>query len=590
MKPSASKIESRALNALENVIDKHNNMQHHFNKDDKEMSWDGFISLYSDQAEEGKESFEGRIPVQIKGHHDYREYYIGKKGLNYSVELVDLKAYSTEKGVLYFQIFTYGEEKEIFYASLFPSRIVDYLEKAKKRGNTKTISIPFTKLERDPDTLYSIVQQFNYEATKQGSTYNPLVSDRIRIADIKSVTSFNFSVIGANNPIEVLKRLGTGDVCIQGKTERDKYYRPIEWMDGSKFFAGREVDQSVYVGEDLFYSHYTIIASSEGKIIMRMSPNLEIHITDGRFDFKCKSSIRELYRDARFIRKLNETEEYRIGEKTYRVTNLAINKESETNFDLIIDLYEVLEMLGFDLEQPVSYYADNDDGLLIRLLNIKNGGYNKQLPYDINRYLWKFAGKYVPIAIVKKEHEHENEIINEIYTDKLKTVYDNPDKKCEVEYLLPLFNYQSAEVLSNLYSYKYDVFYQQIDGSDINSITSPALLECALKLIKVFDANGDPHFLELAEYLLERITPYTDEEFILLNRLQIKKRKGKLSTEDINTVKSLNTDDYRIQFGISVILENKVEADKAFEQFTKEEKECYMEFPIFKFYKELESC
>ena len=159
-----------------------------------------------------------------------------------------------------------------------------------------------------------------------------------------------------------------------------------------------------------------------------------------------------------------------------------------------------------------------------------------------------------------------------------------------MEYLLPLFNYQNAEVLSNLYSYKYDVFYQQIDGSDINSITSPALLECALKLIKVFDANGDPHFLELAEYLLERITPYTDEEFILLNRLQIKKRKGKLSTEDINTVKSLNTDDYRIQFGISVILENKVEADKAFEQFTKEEKECYMEFPIFKFYKELESC
>lgn len=69
-------------------------------------------------------------------------------------------------------------------------------------------------------------------------------------------------------------------------------------------------------------------------------------------------------------------------------------------------------MLGFDLEQPVSYYADNDDGLLIRLLNIKNGGYNKQLPYDINRYLWKFAGKYVPIAIVKKEHE--NEIINEL--------------------------------------------------------------------------------------------------------------------------------------------------------------------------------
>ena len=76
-KVSNGKTERRAINALECIIDEHATMDYQFNSMDKEMSWDGFIWLYkTDAVEQSKQNFEGRIPVQIKGHFDKNKEYV----------------------------------------------------------------------------------------------------------------------------------------------------------------------------------------------------------------------------------------------------------------------------------------------------------------------------------------------------------------------------------------------------------------------------------------------------------------------------------------------------------------------------------
>ena len=178
---STVKTESIALNALEAIIDDEPSMEFQFNSNDREMSWDGFISLHRIGSKtNSKQDFEGRVPVQIKGHTDAKGNQIDKNKIKYKVVIDDLRAYATEKGVLYFHIFVYGKRKEIFYASLFPSKVADYLEKANVRGNKKSLNIPFLRLDKDPKRLYYIVKQFDEEAKKQGSAYTPLVQDRIR--------------------------------------------------------------------------------------------------------------------------------------------------------------------------------------------------------------------------------------------------------------------------------------------------------------------------------------------------------------------------------------------------------------------------
>ena len=152
---------------------------------------------------------------------------------------------------------------------------------------------------------------------------------------------------------------------------------------------------------------------------------------------------------------------------------------------------------------------------------------------------------------------------------------------------MPLFIYNDVDVLSNLYICNYDAFYQQIDDSDINELTANAFIECSLILINVYDINSDTHFLDLADYLLNKLEPYVQRELLLLNKMQIKKRRNGLSIEDLNIISSIDSDELHILFGKHVLLGNKQRAKSCFDKFTKEERERYIQFPIYELYKRI---
>lgn len=151
MKIPTSKIESRAINLLESIADKHNSIDYRFNQGDKEMSWDGFIWLYEMGTPEfSKSNFKYRAPVQIKGHYSPDDDIPSNNTANFPVDLLDLKAYSTEKGVVYFHIFVGPERGEIFYRALYPSVIASILDHAAEKGNEKSVTIQFRRLPQSP--------------------------------------------------------------------------------------------------------------------------------------------------------------------------------------------------------------------------------------------------------------------------------------------------------------------------------------------------------------------------------------------------------------------------------------------------------
>ena len=181
---------------------------------------------------------------------------------------------------------------QLFYISLYPSKIADYLDAAKEKGNTTTYSIPFIRLEKNADQLYVIVKQFSDEAKKQGSAYTPLVQDRIKSDDFDKLTSINLSVVGARDTYNALLRLSSGDVCLYGKMNGDKYFRPLEWHDNSIFFAGHEVEQTVSISDEVFYTRYNCIVDSDGSMMLKLSPNLELSFKELPVRFKTDSSAR----------------------------------------------------------------------------------------------------------------------------------------------------------------------------------------------------------------------------------------------------------------------------------------------------------
>lgn len=587
MRIPSTKTEHRAVNSLEAIVDEHSTMEHQINGNDKEMSWDGYIWLYKDNnGDQSKSNFDARVPVQIKGHHDPEHKNIGKDRISYSVELADLEAYATEKGVLYFQIFVDGKDSEIFYVSLYPSKIADYLDAAKEKGNTVTYSIPFIRLEKNAEKLYVIVKQFSDEAKKQGSAYTPLVQDRIRSIDFDKLTSINLSVVGARDSYNALLRLSSGDICLYGKTDGDKYFRPLEWHDSPKFFTRREVEQTVSVDDEVFYTRYNCIADSDGGMMLKLSPNLELRLKEGRFSFKVNSTIKELGHDAKFLLRLKKTNAFAIQGHVFKFSDPKVTPDFEKRLEYIADLYDTLEMIGFDLNTKISQYTEEQQSQLVKLVNLRLGAYNSQLKEDISRYNWKYGEKYYPLLICKKDGR--TELTSSLYTKSFAVFIPSEDNADERGYKMPLFIYNDVDVLSNLYVCDYVAFYQQIDDSDINELTADAFIECSLILINVYDRNSDTHFLDLADYLLHKLEPYVQKDLLLLNMMQIKKRRTGLNGEDMEQIKSIDSNEIHILFGKNVLLGNKQHAKQYFDSFSKEDKERYIQFPIYELYRHMQ--
>lgn len=584
--PSSTKTEQRAVNALETIIDEHSTMIHQFNGNDKEMSWDGYIWLYKkNDGAQSKSNFDGRVSVQIKGHNDPQHKFLNNKKISYPVALGDLKAYATEKGMLYFLIFLDGNQREIFYASLYPSKIADYLEAAQKKGNSGTYNIPFLKLEKDAKKLYIIAKQFDDEAKKQGSAYTPLVQDRIRSDDFDKIKSITLTVVGAKDSYNALLRLSSGDICLYGKTDDDKYPRPMEWIDKSTFFIGKDVNQKISVGEEVFYTQYKCIADSNGGMVLVVSPNLEIRLTENKFNFKIQTSLKEVSRDARFLLRLKSANSFAIEGHRFQYVNLNMPPELEKQLKYIVDLLDTLKMIDFDVNTKLSDYTDTQQTQLVKLVNLRLGAYNSQLQDGLSKYIWKFGDKCVPLLILKRDNEIE--LANSVYTNKFAIFLPCSESKNKEGYRFPIFVYHDVDVLANLYYYDYDSFRSQIDSAEINEFTSGALLECVLILINVFDCNSDSQFLVLAEYLLQLLEPFITEELILLNRLQIKKRTGKFNKGDFNLLNKIESDEIHILFGKYVLLGDKTKAQIYFKRFSDEDQSRYKGFPIYKLYSQL---
>ena len=125
-----TKIEKRAIRALEGPIIDSDYLDSSFNSMDKELSWDGYIYVFNEVKFSNK-SFDDKIPVQIKGKWDAEQKEINKQRIQFPIDLDVLENYYNDRGVLYFRVLLSNNKAEIFYGILFPSKIKMYLDEAK---------------------------------------------------------------------------------------------------------------------------------------------------------------------------------------------------------------------------------------------------------------------------------------------------------------------------------------------------------------------------------------------------------------------------------------------------------------------------
>lgn len=586
-RPSSTKTESRALNALEYIIDDHLDLDHDFKKNDKGMSWDGFIELYKpDSSTRSKRNAVARIPVQIKGHNDSDHRYINRRSITYQVEIEDLELYATEKGVLYFQIFIDNRETTVFYTSLFPSKIADYLEEARRKNGRKHKSIPFVRLEKNASILYEIVLQFHYESLHQGSAHTPLVENRIMLDEMTKVREISLSVAGANNPYDAFLRMASGDVCLYGKQEGDQYPRPIQWTDDMAYFLWKDVELPVRVGETVYYQRYRAQMDKQRNLKIQLSPNLIIDWGEGRINWKTLSAMPEMYNDAKFLQALINKSAFYAGETCLQYSDFNYSHEFEERVRFIIDLYETLQLVDLEIDNPFVPHDSKKIDQLIYLVNLRFRKPQCREGIEYRLIPWKYGDKYYPV--MEKDDGITTELFSSVYSDNLGVFIEGEEKNGERQmYRLPLFMGERTEILANLFVYRYDVFRKQIEKTEINQFTYNQLLGGLLVLISVYDINGDEEFLALAEKLLQRLQEFESHDYIILNLLQIKERRTGLDENDIAVLQGMDSDDVYTQFGKNVLLKDKAAAEACLARFPEKDQEIYKQYPIYALFSRL---
>lgn len=596
-----SKIENRALNALENIIDAHNTMLHQFNSLDKEMSWDGSILIFKDnEGNTDKANFDDEVRVQIKGHIDDpaknksgKREYLGRQRITYPVDLIDLEIYSKGGGVIYFEIFMSpdGNEREVFYASLYPSVLKKYIDekeekltKKKTRPKNPTLSIVFTRLENNEDVLYQIVKQFSIEKRKQGTGEVALVRDMIMLKDMDKVKSISATAVGFDDGFGILKRFAAGDICFYGKTEGNPYERPIEWAKDAKFIMRKDVEQSISIEDTLYYEKYEVEGTSDGELALLPSPNLRIDLSNGKFNFKCKTGIKELKRDAEFLLGAMRATAFKINNTNFSYMNPAMPKELEDELKFYLDLDEVLTMIELDFDKPLKDADEKELRQLADLVRMKRGLKNNLLTEKFHTYNWMLGDKYVPVIVIRHDNDEENDLCNAIYTKTLRAATSNGGEKY---FRIPLFEHIDTHVIKKLYRYDYEWLKEQIDGADVNEYTAEYLNQAALKLISIYDANKDCKALELAEYQFDKIKELEkDKPYFVINVLQLKKRREGLAEQDIQKLREVATaSDPQVCFGANVLLGDKGRARQEFEKIDGETQEFMKTCPIYYLYK-----
>lgn len=584
--PANKKTEKKALNALEGIIDNSPIMDYSFNSADKEMAWDGYIWIFKNGDIESKKNYDDKIPVQIKGHIDTTEKYVNESEITYSVNKEDLNLYFNDRGVLYFQIFIAadGKRKEIFYASLFPSKIKKYLDEIERRGNKGSIKIPFVKLNKED--IYIIAKQFSNESWKQGSGRGQLVPKTIMLKDMDKVTSVTATAVGVKNEYEFLQRLSTGDVCFYGTTKESGVQLPLEWIDGRIFYMHEEVTQTVSIKDMVYYDRYELNMGSDKEISIILSENIRIQLSKGKFHFKPRTGIKQLRKDAEFLLNVVQEREYVIGGTRFSFGNLDMPKDLEEELKFYIELDDILDAIEFDYNEPFERIEWKTRYELGELVAWKNGLRNQYLYEDTHILNWKLEGKYIPLIIRRNDCDEKNDIVTVLYTNK----YESFVKSEQEQYFkVPLFTYIQKHVLGKLYyyNYNYNYFYNQIDKADYNVYTIDTLNYAALNLIAAFDINGDEELLNIAMYQLEKICEVENRHYFIINKIQIRKRLGVLGIDDIETLQNMKSDDLQIQYGINVLLDNKDKAQWCYEHLDIETQNFLKEYPIFMLYKNL---
>ena len=292
MPKNRTKVESRAIDIIRDIVDDHPRLLPDPSFGDKGISFDGYIQLFKNEDVDKKENLLRQIPIQIKGRTEKNKKKVFMiSGRKESVETDDIQNYYKHGGVIFFFVLFDKEFKEhsVFYSVLMPVKCKRYLELASTEKR-KRIPVTFERMEETGNKMYELCAQFHAEQNKQGFGGGVLMEHVVNWGDLKGETTLTVSAVGAKSIDEILKRVVRGDVHFYAK--EGSFSVPVAWREDSRFLKIIPYEHPVMIGKNKYFEHLNVgIDVNTKEHCLYLGNAITIEVSTAKFTLKKRECI-----------------------------------------------------------------------------------------------------------------------------------------------------------------------------------------------------------------------------------------------------------------------------------------------------------
>ena len=590
--PSANtkRIEESATTALKAALLRCPILDSYIDSNDKTPSWDGTVFVYKSE-ETKKENLAGRVPIQIKG----TEKVIVSDTATFSCSVADLNNYYKDGGCVFFLIsvdLSSGNSR-IFYKTLL---VVDLDKIIKGAGKQKTSTIHLNLFPTEANEISSIFMEFTDNVHKQmGFIGKDIPTFESLEANGAEITSLTFTASGIGLTLdEIPKFLSTHDFYLYAKVKGLDVDVPIDKVTNA--IVSKPVDGEVRVRERCFFPAYRVVYEN-GKPLIRIGKGISVALKaeDNRITVHTDrpDTLSDFIIEADFFVELVEQGELALNGVTIPLNgaSLADLQERKKTLEYCKDVKKMLDYLGVTEELLLNDLSENDEKNLRNftgavLYNRKIGFPNME--HDQFYGAFKIANLVIWIwAKRQSDGMYSIDSFFKLHQIALFTEDDVDLKKPIQASQFVLFDKKGLVHISNM---DYEMVYSDITQTLLSAEYCTKVNFLVLDMIGAYDeqAKHDEKLLDLAEKICEwlmSIEPMIDPEILLLNKIQITKRRRTLSMSEIVDLAKLTESKYppATRCGAYLLMDADKEAQECFDELSPIAQEEFIKYPICHF-------
>ena len=595
-------IEEKAILDFKNYIWGSKVISPYIAENDKEPFWDGGVYLYK-ESKDKKESFLGRVPVQLKGKL-VKSFANTNKKFKYNIDVVDLKAYlSTPTVYIVCQLKEDCLDSRLFYRNLLPETIKNIL---KGKDKQSTVAVAMKPVPESLEDFESILSVFWGDSKKQisFSGKKPFTLEDMRKRNIRN---FSFVMpLHKTTPADFLEYLSTHNSFM---------YAQIDAELGIEVPVSEEIDhisfknvmkKDVIVGGRTFYTEYHN-EITEGNLIISIGNVLKLSYPMGKMGKNCTASFKantsmldDCILEAEFLLALAEEGKMMLGdiEIALKVNEPNVVAECKERLEAWKQLKHVLDLMHVTKPLDLSLITEEHDKTIDILIATIGTGKSVKIGHTQSKLNIADIGN-LQLLLWESVDEEGNSFFGDFFDGRIFIEYKfEAGKKYESS---PFSYLQNDNLWSRCDNIPFD---RQIELYCNLMDKNPHIYDMAnfdlLAMLKAYDAMDEANDIKrhnillyaekLSEWLRDSEKASDKKVMHFVNMCQILKRQDKLTEECIDELHNLLSDetvDTIMKVGISLILGEK----ETFEHWVASCKDVEVEnmkcYPIWKFYTDL---